>query len=61
MNEDNAYYENCKRRERNKGLFVADQVSKKKKYLFKKKKQLTIIIIIIYYITYTTDMLISVN
>ncbi|CAF0819384.1 unnamed protein product [Brachionus calyciflorus] len=26
MNEDNAYYENCKRRERNKGLFVADQL-----------------------------------
>lgn len=45
MNEDNAYYENCKRRERNKGLFVADQVSKKKKYLFKKKQQLFFLIL----------------
>ena len=26
MNENNTYYTNCRRRERNKGLFVADQV-----------------------------------
>lgn len=26
MNEDFEYYSNCKQRERNKGLFTADQV-----------------------------------
>ena len=27
MHEDNAHYDNCKKRERNKGLFTADQAS----------------------------------
>ena len=27
MNENNDYYQNCKQRTRNKGLFTADQVN----------------------------------
>ena len=27
MHEDNAHYDNCKKRERNQGLFTADQAS----------------------------------
>jgi hypothetical protein len=40
MNEDYAYYANCKQRERNKGLYLADQVSKNS--IFKLEQRLVI-------------------